>query len=260
MRRAASRTILVFVGHYLPGCKAGGILRSLENSVNHLHGEFQFKIVTRDRDIGDEVSYQNIRPHEWQTVGNASVYYLPPDGESLAQVRAVVNSTPHDLIRLNSFFDPLTVKVLFNRRLGRIDGKPIVLSPFGEFAWASLRQKYPKKALFMWLARLTGLYGPVTWLASSPFEVDEIANGMKIRREAIRVAVELPTIYGAGTEHATSWRLPTRDGLRVTFFSRISPEKNLDLALKILSQVRSKVTFDISGRSRTRRTGTGARN
>src|ERR1700730_10407273 len=98
MRHAVKPTILVFVGHYLPGCKAGGILRSLENSVNHLHGEFQFRIVTRDRDLGDEAPYQDIKSQTWQKVGNASVYYLSPDGESLAQIRAVVNSTPHDLI------------------------------------------------------------------------------------------------------------------------------------------------------------------
>jgi len=248
MRRAARPTILVFVGHYIPGYKAGGILRSVENWVNHLHGEFQFRLVTRDRDLGDESPYRDHKPQKWQTVGNASVYYLPPNGESLSHLRALVNSTPHDLIRLNSFFEPLTVKVLFNRRLGRIVRKPIVLSPCGEFAWASLRQKYIKKTLFMWLARLTGIYGPVTWHASSASEADEIANVMKVRREAIRVAVDLPAIYGNGSEDAASAEhAPARDDLRVTFFSRISPEKNLDLALKILRQVRTKVTFDIIG-------------
>jgi glycosyltransferase involved in cell wall biosynthesis len=248
MRDVVKPTILFFVGHYLPGWKAGGILRSVVNSVNHLHGEFQFRVVTRDRDLGDQVPYPDIKPLEWQTVGNASVYYLPRDGESLAGLRAVVQSTAHDLIGLNSFFDPLTIKVLLNRRLGRIEPKPIVLWPLGEFAWASLRQKYFKKALFMRIARLTGLYGPVIWRASSAAEAADITSAMKVCPEAIRVVSDLPTIIGGGTDDAScSWRAPTRDGLRVTFFSRISPEKNLHVALQILSQVRSKVTFDIIG-------------
>lgn len=248
MRQIVKPTILVFTGYYLPGYKAGGIPRSVVNAVNHLHGEFHFRIVTRDRDLGDAAPYPNIRQQEWQTVGNASVCYLPPGGESLAQLRALVRSTQHDLIRLNSFFDPLTVRVLLNRRLGQIDRKPIVLYPYGEFAWASLRQKYPKKALFMRLARLTGLYAPVTWHASSKLEADDIANVMKIRREAIRVAGDLPTLYTNGTEEAaSSWQMPARNGLRMTFFSRISAEKNLDFALKVLSRVRSKVAFDIIG-------------
>ena len=52
--------ILVFIGNYLPGYKAGGILRNIANTVDHLSEEFEFKIVTRDRDLGDEKPYQNI--------------------------------------------------------------------------------------------------------------------------------------------------------------------------------------------------------
>jgi len=246
MRQTGRPTVLVFVGHYLPGCKAGGILRSVENSVDHLHREFEFRIVTRDRDLGDKTPYPKITHRAWQRVGHADVYYLPPDGESLAELRAVVQNTTHELIRLNSFFDPLTVKVLFNRRLGRTGRTPIILSPFGEFAWASLRQKYVKKALFMWVARLIGLYSPVLWHASSELEAEDIKTVMKISPEAIRVVSDLPTVFGAEVP-GRPCAAPARDGLRVTFFSRISPEKNLDMALRILNRVRTKVTFDIIG-------------
>ena len=52
--------VLVFVGHYLPGFKSGGILRSVENSINYLCDEFDFFIVTRNHDIGDTTPYLNI--------------------------------------------------------------------------------------------------------------------------------------------------------------------------------------------------------
>ncbi len=241
-------TVLVFTGHYLPGYKAGGILRSMENSVNHLHNDFTFKIVTRDRDLGDDKPYATIRCREWQQVKNASVYYLPPNGESLGKLRSIINSTHHDLIRLNSFFDPLTVKVLLSRRLGLIDCKPVILYPYGEFGWASLCQKYAKKNLFMRLARLIGLYSPVIWHASSALEADDIVKVMSVRREAIRIAGDLSTIYDDNDEKTpTQQQTPECNGLRVTFFSRISPEKNLDVALKILSQVHSNVIFNIIG-------------
>ena len=44
--------VLVIVGHYLPGFKSGGILRSVENSINYLCDEFDFFVVTRNHDIG----------------------------------------------------------------------------------------------------------------------------------------------------------------------------------------------------------------
>ncbi len=46
-------TILAFIGHYLPGYKAGGPIRTLENMVDALGDEFEFRIVTSDRDLGD---------------------------------------------------------------------------------------------------------------------------------------------------------------------------------------------------------------
>lgn len=248
MSAAAKPVVLMVVGHYLPGFKAGGILSCVVNMVNHLHREFQFLIVTRDRDLGDDAPYPDIKPHTWQKVGNARVYYLPPGAESLGDVRRIVQETPHDLIYLNSFFEPLIVKVLFNRKLGRINRTPIVLTPHGEFAWASLRQKYPKKTLFIRLARLFGLYVPVTWHATGTLEAEDIMKVMNIRRQSIHIALQLPPIFEDGTGDASA-PVPVRgvDGIHVVFLSRISPEKNLDFALKVLNRVRAKVTFDIIG-------------
>lgn len=238
-------TVLVFVGHYLPGFKAGGILRSVSNMVAHLQSDFRFRIVTRDRDLADEIRYPHINACEWQQVDGAEVLYLPPERETLEDLRRIVCEVPHDLLYLNSFFEPLTVKVLLNRSLCRIPRKPVVLSPRGEFAWASLRLKYPKKLLFMILARIGRLYQPCTWHASSKFEADDIVRVMKIPRARVRLALDLPTL---GKEVGSQVKAPPREGeLRVVFLSRISPEKNLDFALRVLAAVRVKVAFDVIG-------------
>lgn len=248
MATAAKQIILVFVGHYRPGFKAGGILRSIENLVDHLHREFQFMIVTRDRDLGDDQPYPNIRHCEWQVLKNARVYYLAPSDESLQKIRRVVRETPHDLIYLNSFFEPLTIRVLFNRKLSRTEHAPIVLAPRGEFAWASLRQRYPKKAVFMALARTIALYRGIAWHASSDFEADDIVRVMKVRRDAIRVALNLPIVTDQARDGARPIALARQSGgLRVVFLARISPEKNLAFALQLLSRVRAPITFDIIG-------------
>ncbi len=240
-------TLLVFAGYYLPGYKAGGILRSVTNAVSHFHAEFRFRIVTRDRDLGDRAPYPGVQYGQWQNVGHASVYYLPPGGESLSVLRQIVTSTPHDMIRLNSFFDPLTVKTLLNRRAGRIGDKPIILSPFGEFGRPSLRQKYVKKATFIAAARALGLYAPVIWHASNAVEAQEIAKVMGIRPAAIRIAEDLPTVWDSALNDVPIRPTPDSSVLRVAFFSRVSPEKNLDFALSTLARVRTKVDFDVIG-------------
>jgi len=139
--------ILVFTGRYLPGYKAGGILRNVINTVDFLCDEFEFRIVTRDRDLGDEASYSGIDVDKWQRVGNAHVYYLSQGTETLGGIYGLIEETQHDVMFLTSYFDPLTIKALVNIRIRRLPCSPVIVAPFGEFAWASLGQKFAKKTL-----------------------------------------------------------------------------------------------------------------
>ena len=71
--------ILILVGYYLPGYKAGGPLRTISNIVDDLGGDFEFWIVTRDRDLGDDVPYTCVSVNKWLAVGKARVFYASPD-------------------------------------------------------------------------------------------------------------------------------------------------------------------------------------
>lgn len=240
--------VLTFVGNYLPGYKAGGILRSLANAVDNLRNDIHFWIVTRDRDLKDDKPYDTIRINQWQPVGHAMVYYMPTDSCTIKRVADIIQTTRHDKLYLNSFFDPFTVLALLARKLRRISSKYIIVSPRGEFAWPSLRQKYLKKIFFIQLAKLFRLYNNVTWHASSAQEEEEIIRVMKIRPESIHVALDLPDIRALDMAIDMTPR-STADSvdLRIIFLSRISREKNLDYALRILMKVNFKVIFDIYG-------------
>src|SRR5581483_6283190 len=115
----------------------------------------------------------------------------------------------------------------------------------GEFAWASLRQKYPKKLLFMLASRLTGLYRGVVWHASSPGEAADIERTMKIRRADIQVVPDF-SVKSGGRTFAPA-RPPGDDRLRVIFLSRIAREKNLDIALDVMAHTTAPMIFDIYG-------------
>lgn len=240
--------ILTFVGNYLPGYKAGGILRITINTVDHLCDVFDFKIVTRDRDLGDVMPYPDIQINQWQCVGNAMVYYLPPQSSTIKNIENLIARTPHDVLYLNSFFDQLTIKVLWNRKFHKPNYKPVIVAPWGEFGWASLKQKYFKKILFIQLAKLFGLYNHIIWRASSEFEAKEIIDVMKIKSDSIQITGDLP-IKNIPELFADTSLKPSADSenLRIVFLSRISREKNLDYAIRVLSNVKAKVLFDIYG-------------
>ena len=241
-------TILTFIGYYLPGNKSGGILRTIINTVDHLCEEFEFRMVTRDRDLRDDKPYDDIKINQWQKVGNAMVYYLTPQSKTKKDILNLIVNTPHDLLYLNSFFDPFTIKVLLNKKFAKVAFKPVIVAPWGEFAWASLKQKYIKKYIFMQLARMVGLYNNVTWRASSEFEKMDIIKVMKIKSEAIHITGDFPIKNNSDVTPESTLKPSTDcEGLKIVFLSRISREKNLDYALRVLKKINALINFDIYG-------------
>jgi len=238
--------VLTFIGNYLPGYKAGGILRSLVNTVENLCEDFDFWIISRDRDLGDDKPYDDVKINQWQPVESAMVYYLSPQSSTMKGISNLIFSTKHNVLYLNSFFDTFTIKVLLIRKYRREFFKPVIVAPRGEFAWASLKLKYPKKFVYIQAARLFGLYNNVTWHASSEYERFDIIKVMKIKNDSIHNALDLPVKVITDE----SFTLPSThdcEDLKIVFLSRISREKNLDYALKILKKVKARVVFDIYG-------------
>ena len=103
---AARPVILTLCDYYLPGYRAGGPITTLAGIVEHLHDEFEFKLVTRDRDLGEGASYA-VPVNSWQAVGGAQVLFIDSRRLSVSALRRVISATSHDVLYINSFFDPL---------------------------------------------------------------------------------------------------------------------------------------------------------
>src|SRR5579862_5514192 len=69
--------VLILSDYYLPGELAGGPIRSLANLVEVLGDEFDFRIVTRNHDLGATTPYANIKSSVWAESGKAQVWYVP---------------------------------------------------------------------------------------------------------------------------------------------------------------------------------------
>jgi glycosyltransferase involved in cell wall biosynthesis len=249
MQQSNSPKVLIASPFYLPGYKAGGALRTVANMVDHLSDDFDFWIVTQDRDLGDTAPYPNIQPNQWQEVGGAMVYYLSPENCTVREMANLISSTPHDALYLNSFFNSdFTIKPLLARRLGWLPDKPVVIAPRGEFSAGAVKLKYLKKRVFIQVAKLFKLYSNVTWQASSEHEQQDIIRVMNAPPVAIHIALDLPAWANSNPPvHESVYIATDNTAVRIVFLSRISPMKNLDYALTILSKVKVNVIFDIYG-------------
>lgn len=240
--------VLVFVRYYLPGFKAGGPVRSIDNLVGQLGDEFDFHVVTSDRDLGDTAAYPGVTSDARAKVGKATVTYLSPRDQGFRGIGRFLRATPHDVVYLNSFFDPVFSAVpLLLRRFGLTPRKPYLVAPRGEFSPGALALKAWKKQLYLRVVRTGGLYRNVGWQASSEYEAAEIVHAFDVNPDRIYIA---PNPTPSGSDQCRTIASVHRDPgmpLRIVFLSRIAPKKNLSFALRVIAQVHEPVVFDIYG-------------
>jgi glycosyltransferase involved in cell wall biosynthesis len=243
----AKPRVLVLSGCYLPGFRGGGPMRSLVNLVKALSEEFDFRIITLDRDQAGDAPYAGVQIGSWQQVERATVLYLPRADITVSRLAQEVTAVAPQLVYLNGFFDPVfTLRFLLARKLRRMPAMPVLLAPLGDLSAGALEIKRGKKALYLRMARISGLYNGLTWQASTVMERDDIRRTLPhVRAEDVRVAADL-TDDGEGVLPVREDR-PAGAPLRVCFLSRISPKKNLDFALRVLAGVNVPVDFTIFG-------------
>ncbi|MEY3142720.1 MAG: hypothetical protein RLY21_1213 [Planctomycetota bacterium] len=241
--------VLCFIDYYLPGFRAGGPTRTIANLVASLGDEIDFRIVTRDRDWGDQKPYDGVRIDGWNKVGKAQVYYASPATLSMRGLRKVICETQHDAVYLNSFMSPrMTALPLMLRRLKQVPSCPWIIAPRGELAASALVQKAAKKRAYLAGAKAAGLYDGLIWQASAPHEAADIRRVMGSRASNISVAPDLPRFASdLGDVRAALTSSSTAETLKLVFLGRIAPVKNLDFLLEVLSTVKRDVELTIYG-------------
>lgn len=239
------KTILILTGQYLPGFKGGGPIKSIANIIEHFGDEFNFKIITADRDLGDTESYKNISVNEWVKKCNVEIIYLSPEKQSFRYIKEIINNVDYDLMYLTGYFSPIfTLIPIILRKLKLIKPKSVLLAPRGDFSEGALKNKGLKKNLFIIFSKVIGLYNNINWHATTEYEREDIKRiyGDNIK---IYVANNLPKKYIDKYDNI-SQKEPGR--ISMVFISRISPKKNLLGALKILKNIENiEISYDIYG-------------
>ena len=239
--------VLVFVEYYLPGYQSGA-LRTIANLVEQIGDEFEFHIITNDRDNTDLFPYDNVGIDKWNKADNSKVYYVSPDKRSISNLTKLINEISYDVLYLNSYFDPnYTIRPLLARLFNKLPKKPVIIAPRGEFSEGALIQKKYKKLLYLKLANILNLYDDVIWQASSQYEADEIRKAVGGNVKKLIVAPDLPPKMEEIPNIVKYKERLIAEPLKICFLSRISPKKNLDFALHIVSQVTIQLEFNLYG-------------
>lgn len=239
------KRILIVMQWYWPGYKAGGPIQSISNLVSRLGDQYDLYILTSDTDWGEKEPYPDIRYGQWNRIGKANVMYLSRKEYSIGKVKEIISRTGIDLLYLQSFFDfrytiiPLLI-CLFK------SGKsfPVLVAPRGEFGEGALKQKTLKKKIYILFFRLFFKRMPGLNFHCSTEEEESAAK--KNLGKDIRTYRALN--FNSGSHVQENELLHVRNSpVRLVYFGRIDPKKNLDYSLAVLKSVPFGVVFDIYG-------------
>lgn len=234
------KDILIITGRYLPGYKDGGPVRSIKNLTDYLGNEYNFRILTADRDHRDLVPYPGVKINDWNRVGNADVFYLSGGKFSFKTIREKAKTA--DLVYVCGCFNDYSFITLFAKRIGQIDA-PVVVAAMGLFSPLEFRRKYLKKKLYTEMLNKLGFFSKIFWSATSEMEINEIMQQVASDRDQFYIARDLPRKIDANL----TIKHKNQNQLEVVWISRISPKKNLLGTIDILKKVKQSVHFTILG-------------
>lgn len=239
--------VLSSVGAYLPAYKYGGPVRSLANLANSLSDVIAFRIVTRDRDLGDSQPFPNVDSEQWVSVGPSQVYYLRNNGRNFSSIRRLLQETSYDVLYLNSCFDfYLAIYPLMLRRFGNLLKRPTIIASRGALSPQGLSKRSAKKRIFLLIAKVFGLFDQVLWQATSEVEEGDIRHVIGSHAR-VSLAPNLPS----NPRIIISGMLPrpqkVKGALRLIYVGRVSREKNLLGGLKVLAGTKGSISLSVYG-------------
>lgn len=237
--------VLCISDYFLPGFKGGGLITTIANMRKQVASEIVLSIFTRDRDIGASEPYPNIETNCWMETPDGAVFYATPDVFGPKGLKMALEKRPAHLLYVNSFFSLRSSILIQPLRRWVAPDLPIMIAPRGEFSPGALSLKTAKKRLFIWFARMVGLYRAVHWHASTNLEASDILRQFPDSKLRIHIAPD-PVIAYLPRKLPIGIRKKTNK-LNAIFISRISPVKNLDGLLELLRDVHAMVSLDIFG-------------
>jgi glycosyltransferase involved in cell wall biosynthesis len=239
------KKILIFVDWYLPGYKAGGPIRSIANMYSQLKNDYDFRIVTSDLDLHEEIPYPNVKSDQW-TKGpdGCDVLYLSQAKRNYKEIVKILKEERADFIYLNSVFSKVFTLYPLLARKRHFPVRKVILAPRGMLGAGALQIKPLKKKVFLSWMKITGLCSTIRWHASSETEEAEVKKVFG-KNASTKVALNL----SEGREIKSIKKIKKRGEMKIAFLSRISSKKNLEGTLQFLAKTSAQyqIQFDIYG-------------
>jgi len=233
------KKVLAFIDWYKPGYKAGGTVTAFSNFVEHLEDEFEFKIVTRNKDYCEDLTYENIVSDCWVIQSKISIYYLSEANVSFKKIKSIINNSSFDWIYINGIFSIFfsLIPVLLASK------KNFIVNPHGMLSEQAFSVKRFKKSVFLVFANLFSIYKNAIFHVANVEEAESVKKRIKCYK-VIKVVNQLPRKINSNFLNKPSVK---NNPTRFICVSRISQEKGILKMIKAFEKVKENLSLDIYG-------------
>ncbi len=237
--------VAVFCDTYLPGYKAGGPIPSISRIIE-TDRQHEFRVITRNRDSGDDCTYPGVPVQQWHPVGAASVGFLRRDPRDRAWVASQLRAWRPDFYYVNSLHSlHYSFVPLLAMRSKVFPVSKLVVAPRGETSLGALSIKARKKrSARPAIKRAVG--NSVTWHVSSDREERDVREWWGANLPAGHSFIVRPDLAISPAEVASvgprSASVPV-----VEFASRIDRMKGLESAILLMGAVSVPYEFRVHG-------------
>lgn len=232
-----SKNTIIFIGHFLPGIKAGGPIQSIKNLIECYSNCSNFYVVCNKSDLGESEIYPGIIINKWNDIGICKVFYC--DINLLSKKDIINLCKDMDSVISCGTYDKYSINLSILAKKNKIP--PLYIASMGNFYPGALKIKSLKKDLFFAFSRLSSMYKNVTWLFTSTQEL-EYAKKKIIFKDNYLIASDIPR-KPANVPIVENLNNP----LKMIYLSRIAVNKNLLGTINVLKNIDFPVCFDIYG-------------
>jgi len=230
--------IALCYNYFLPAFKAGGPIQSLVNLIRNLHEEYDFHVITTNKDFGSDEELKVV-PNTWIDFenGKAKVIYLSNEKTKSYFIKQLIQEVNPDKIMVNGIYSiPFSIAPAYffsNKTIMHVRG---MLHP------GALAQKSLKKQLFLKVINLFGITKKIVFCASDKKE-ESYTKAIFGKNSKVKIAQNFPA-----TNHIKPEIIQKEAGdLKLVSIALISPMKNHALVLEALALVKSSVSWHIYG-------------
>jgi glycosyltransferase involved in cell wall biosynthesis len=243
--------IYIFADYYLPGFKAGGPIKSISTVVDIIKDHYDVTVITRDRDAGDRVGYDNVKVDRSNFNNNVKVIYLSPGilGQ-FAMFSVLFKSSNCSIFYFNSFFSLKfsIIPQIFLFFMGFFKCMCVkLIAPRGELNKGAINFKSRKKHIWMCIFNRMN-FKDVYYHATNHEESKSISRYLKVNAQLIFTISNVSKSFkeSKGAINA-SFNTKKIGELSLIYLARIHPIKGLYFVLDLLKNSKDRVSLDIFG-------------